>query len=151
MTTSRLSPRRAALRATASAVCFLAPLALSACSSSPAAPAALPACHAAEAAVLPHTAGSLTQADSGAYCLRIGQTLDVFLTAPASSGASGPLTRWSNPQITDTSVLGYGNNGMVTPTLDVTPGVVVGLSRGTSTVTSTLAGGKTWTATIVVS
>jgi hypothetical protein len=149
VTTSRLSPRRATLRMLASAACCLA--ALSACSSSPAAPAALPACHAAEAAVLPHTAGSLTQADSGAYCLRVGQTLDVFLTAPTSSGASGPLTRWSNPKITDTSVLGYGNNGMVTPTLDVTPGVVVGLSRGETTVTSTLAGGKTWTATIVVS
>ena len=151
MTTSRLSPRRTALRMLASAFCCLTPLALSACSSSPAAPAALPACHAADAAVLPHTAGSLTQADNGAYCLRVGQTLDVFLTAPTSTGASGPLTRWSNPKITDTSVLGYGNNGMVTPTLDVTPGVVVGLTRGATTVTSTLAGGKTWTATIVVS
>lgn len=125
--------------------CLLASCAaLSACS---AAPAALPACHSPEAAVLPHTAGSLTQADSGAYCLAIGQTLDVFLTAPTSVN----VTRWGRITITDTSVLGYGNNGTMTPPLNVTSGVVTGLSRGTSTITSELPGGRTWTATVVVS
>jgi hypothetical protein len=127
------------------AACLLAPgTALSACSS---APAALPACRNPEAAVLPHTAGSLTQSDTGTYCLGIGQTLDVFLTAPSASS----VTRWSQITIADTSVLGYGNDGMMTPPLNVTPGVVTGVSRGTSTVTSTLPGGRTWSATVVVS
>jgi hypothetical protein len=119
-----------------------------AATAAPVRPAALPACHSPEAALLPHTAGSLTQADTGAYCLSPGQTLDVFLTAPT---AADQPARWSKVTIGDTAVLAYGNSGVMTPPLDVTPGVVVGLGRGTSTVTSTLPDGKTWTATIVVS
>lgn len=111
-------------------------------------PAALPACHSPEAPELPHAAGTLTQADTGAYCLHIGQTLDVFLTAPA---APGPLARWSRIAIADTSVLDYGNSGVMTTMVDVTGGVVVGAARGTTTLSSKLPDGKQWTATIVVS
>ena len=136
------------------AACCLATLPLAACSpatatvAAPAAssPAALPSCHAPGPASLPHSAGSLTQADSGVYCLGAGKFLDVFLTAPA--GASG---RWSEIRITDTSVLAYGSNGVMTALRTVTPGVVVGYARGATTITSSLPDGKTWTATIVVS
>lgn len=138
------------------AACCLAPLALAACSpattpvaatsSAPASPAPLPSCRAPGPAALPHSVGSLTQADTGVYCLSVGKLLDIFLTAPA-----GATTRWSEIRITDASVLEYGNNGVMTAMRDVTPGVVIGRARGTTTVTSTLPDGKTWTATIVVS
>lgn len=137
----------------AAAGCALAPLALAACSpaatataSVTAAPSALPSCRAPAADGLPHSEGSLTQTDTGVYCLGVGKLLDIFLTAPASSAA-----RWSEIRITDPSVLSYGNNGVLTAMLGETPGVVVGRARGVSTVTSTLPDGKTWTATIVVS
>lgn len=97
--------------------------------------------------MLPHTAGSLTQADTGAYCLAVGQTLDVFLTAPTPSAAA----RWSPVTITDGSVLGYGNASAMTPPIDVTSGAVVGLARGATTLSSTLPNGTRWAATIVVS
>lgn len=136
--------------------CCLAPLALAACSpatsavaatsGAPATSSPLPSCQAPGPASLPHSAGSLTQADTGVYCLGVGKLLDIFLTAPA-----GSTDRWSEISVTDTSVLAYGNNGVMTAMRDVTPGVVIGRSRGTTTVTSTLPDGKTWTATVVVS
>ena len=139
------------------AACCLAPLALttalSACSSPASsttatvtANAKLPACTAPADSGLPHSAGSLTQADTGTYCLGVGKLLDIFLTAPA--GSTG---RWSDVQIDDTTVLAYGNNGVMTAMRGETPGVVVGQSRGVSTVTSKLPNGQTWTATVVVS
>lgn len=117
----------------------------SGCSSS--APAALPACHSPQPAVLPHTAGSLTQSDTGTYCLAVGQTLDIFLTAPAP----GASARWSPVTIADGSILGYGSNSAMTPPINVTPGAVVGLARGATTLSSALPNGTKWTATIVVS
>ena len=137
-------PRRPAALALSLLTVALTALPLAACSSSP---AALPACHSPEAAVLPHTAGSLTQADTGTYCLAVGQTLDIFLTAPSASGSA----RWDRVAISDGSVLGYGSNSAMTPPLDVTPGAVIGLGRGAATVSSTLPDGTKWTATIVVS
>lgn len=139
-----------ARRTLALSVGLCLPATLAACSSAPAAhtaPIALPSCRPAEPAQLPHAAGSLTQNDTGTYCLGVGQTLDVFLTAPSSSAH----LRWSQIEIADTSVLGYGNSGVLTPPVTVTPGVLVGVSRGESTITSSLPGGQTWTATIVVS
>ena len=100
--------------------------------------------------MLPHSVGSLTQADTDAYCLGVGKLLDIFLTAPSGTSASGSGGHWSQIKITDTSVLAYGNNGVMTALVGVTSGVVVGRSRGATTVTSSLPDGKTWTATIVV-
>ncbi|HET9168621.1 MAG TPA: hypothetical protein VFN97_04265, partial [Actinospica sp.] len=149
-----IAPRISTRRLVAAAVaCCLAPTALAACSS-PAgsttaavtANAKLPACKAPEAGALPHSAGSLTQADTGVYCLGVGKLLDIFLTAPA--GSTG---RWSEIRIDDTTVLAYGNNGVMTAMRGETPGVVVGQSRGVSTLTSKLPNGQTWTATVVVS
>jgi hypothetical protein len=138
-------PRRRLTAAVAACLIALFPATLlSGCAS---APPASPACHSPEAAVLPHTTGSLTQADTGTYCLAVGQTLDIFLTAPSGSSH----IRWGQITIGDTSVLGYGNSGVLTPPVNVTPGVVVGLSRGTTTLSSALPSGKKWTATIVVS
>lgn len=121
------------------------------CSSAHTAPSAatvsVPACHSPEPATLPHAAGSLTEADSGAFCLAAGQILDVFLTAPASAPAG---TRWSDIRVTDTAVIGYGNNGVLTPPVNVTAGVFVGAHHGVTTLSSTLPSGTTWHVTIVV-
>jgi hypothetical protein len=106
-----------------------------------------PACRAPEPATLPHAMGSLTEADSGAFCLSVGQTLDVFLTVPSNSA---PGTRWNQIKIDDTSVVGYGNSGVLTPPLGVTPGVFVGTHPGATTLSSTLPSGTTWKVTLVV-
>jgi hypothetical protein len=129
----------------------------SGCSSSPAAPqsqstpsagpASLPACKAPEAAVLPNTDGSLTEADSGAFCLAVGQVLDVFLTVPANSA---PGARWSQIKLADASVVGYGNNGVLTPPIGVTAGVFGAERRGVTTLSSSLPNGTTWKVTLVV-
>jgi hypothetical protein len=146
------APRIRTRRLLAVAACCLSPLALAACSpastttAAVTSNAALPSCKAPADTGLPHSAGSLTQTDTGAYCLGVGKILDIFLTAPA--GASGG---WSEIKIKDTSVLAYGNNGVMTSMRGETPGVVVGQTRGVSTVTSALPNGQTWTATIVVS
>jgi hypothetical protein len=145
------APRISTHRLFALAACCFAPLALAACSGASATTATvsnatLPSCTAPTDSGLPHSAGSLTQTDTGTYCLGVGKILDIFLTAPV--GATGG---WSQVQINDTTVLAYGNNGVMTAMRGETPGVVVGQTRGVSTVTSTLPNGKTWTATIVVS
>lgn len=110
-------------------------------------PASLPTCRAPEPATLPHAAGSLTEADSGAFCLSAGQILDVFLTTPAGTPAG---SRWSEIRVTDTSVIGYGNNGVLTPPVNVTAGVFVGMHRGATTLSSQLPNGTAWHVTLVV-
>ena len=106
------------------------------------------ACKPPEPATLPHTAGSLTEADSGAFCLGLGQTLDVFLTVPAKSA---PGARWNEITSGDVSVVGYGNSGVLTTPLGVTPGVFVATHSGVTTLSSTLpASGTTWKVTLVV-
>jgi hypothetical protein len=122
------------------------------CTSSAARPAAAAspspqACKPLEAPVLPHAAGSLTEQDSGAFCLAPGQILDVFLTAPVNAAAG---TRWSQIQDGDRTVLGYGNSGVLTPPVNVTPGVFVGAGHGATTLSSTLPDGKKWQVTVVV-
>ncbi|HXR72446.1 hypothetical protein [Actinocrinis sp.] len=113
----------------------------------PAAPKSLPTCRAPEPATLPHAAGSLTEADTGAFCLAAGQLLDVFLTAPAGTPAG---SRWGQIRVADTSVIGYGNNGVLTPPVNVTAGVFVGAHHGSTTLSSQLPNGTTWHVTLVV-
>lgn len=152
--TAPRTPRISTHRLLALAACCLAPLALAACSATSATtvaapattPAALPSCQPPADSGLPDSAGSLTQTDTGVYCLGVGKTLDVFLSAPANAAGG-----WSQVRITDTSILTYGNNGVMTALRGETPGVVIGKARGVSTVTSTLPTGQTWTATVVVS
>lgn len=108
----------------------------------------LSTCRAPEPATLPHAAGSLTEADSGVFCLGLGQILDVFLTAPAQST---PGTHWDHISADNTSVVGYGNSSVLTPPLGVTPGVFVGTHRGVATLSSVLLpAGKIWKVTLVV-
>jgi hypothetical protein len=111
------------------------------------APTSLPACQAPEPAVLPDAAGSLSETDTGAYCLAAGQVLDVFLTAPAGS-AKG--VRWGHITVADSGVLRYGNSGVLTPPVNVTAEVFVAAGRGATKLTSALPGGKVWSATVVV-
>ncbi|WP_042419225.1 hypothetical protein [Streptacidiphilus anmyonensis] len=127
---------------------------LSACSSAaPASPAAapapdpsptvLPACTKLPEPVLPHSAGELTQQQSGAYCLPRGQRVDIFLTA-AHSGDT-----WQPVQATG-AILAPANTGVMTAPLGVTPAMFVGTTDGTSVLTSAAPSGKTWKVTIVV-
>jgi hypothetical protein len=145
------SPRRARQVAPLLATLALATLACAGCTAANAAPTpgatTLPACRAPEAAVLPDTAGSLTESDSGSYCLPLGQGLDVFLTAPANGA---PTAGWSRIAVGDTAILGYGNSGVLTAPLGVTPGVFVGRQTGSTTLVSTLPDGTAWRVTIVV-
>lgn len=106
-----------------------------------------PACRAPEPATLPHAAGSLTEADSGAFCLGVGQILDVFLAVPALAGRGA---RWTQIKIDDTSVVAYGNSGVLTPPVGITPGVFVGAHSGATTISSSLPNGVTWQVTLVV-
>jgi hypothetical protein len=133
------------------AAAALAALALGACSSSAATPAAKESsaaeCRAPEAPVLPQAAGSLTQRDSGSYCLPAGQSLDVFLTTPDGTPAG---VRWSRIAVRDTTVVGYGNSGVLTAPVNVTPGIFIGVHAGSTTLSSSLPDGTTWHATVVV-
>ncbi|MBS2961450.1 hypothetical protein KGA66_00230 [Actinocrinis puniceicyclus] len=106
-----------------------------------------PSCKAPEAPTLPHAAGSLSESDSGSFCLAPGQILDVFLTAPANAAAG---TRWARIAVGDSAVVGYGNSGVFTPPVNVTPGVFVGAHPGSTTLASSLPDGTKWQVTIVV-
>ncbi|WP_042386771.1 hypothetical protein [Streptacidiphilus melanogenes] len=126
---------------------------LTACSSSAPTPAAapapdpsptvLPACAKLPEPVLPHSAGELTQQQSGAYCLPRGQRVDIFLTA-AGSGDT-----WQPVQATG-SILAPASTGVMTAPLGVTPAMFVGTTDGTSVLSSAAPSGKTWKVTIVV-
>ncbi|MDF3299578.1 hypothetical protein [Streptomyces tropicalis] len=104
-------------------------------------------CHRLPAAVLPHSAGSLTQADSGAFCLHPGQRVDVFLAAPEQAAQGG---RWRVISSSSPKVLAPVSNGVMSPPLGVTPGLFVGRSSGTSVLSSTYPGGNSWRVTLVV-
>jgi hypothetical protein len=126
---------------------------LSACSSAASTPAAapapdpsptvLPACAKLPDPVLPHSAGELTDQQSGVYCLPRGQRLDVFLTAPKSGDT------WQPVQASG-SILAPTNTGVMTAPLGVTPAMFVGTSDGMSVLTSASPSGRSWKVTIVV-
>lgn len=98
-------------------------------------------------ATLPHVAGSLTEADSGVFCLGVHQTLDVFLTAPSNAAAGA---RWNQIRANNTSVVGYGNASALTSQSGVTPGAFVANHAGVATLSSSLPSGATWQVTLVV-
>lgn len=106
------------------------------------------ACRALPAAVLPHAAGSLSQADTGTYCLSLGRQVDVFLTAPGDHPAQS--ARWSPVTSSSPNVLTATSSGVLTAPMGVTPGIFVGTARGTAVVASRLPGGRTWRAVVVV-
>lgn len=112
-------------------------------------PTSVPAarCHTLPPGHLPHSAGALTQADSGTYCLPIGEQVDVFLSVPLAQARS---MRWSPVSITSAKVLTRMNNGILTPPVGVTPAILQGTAPGTATLASRLPDGRSWHATIVV-
>jgi hypothetical protein len=95
-------------------------------------------------AQLPHSAGTLTQTDSGTYCLHVGGQLDVFLSAdgPQMSARWSPVTS-SAPQL-----LASASSGVLTPPVGVTPGVFVATAPGTVQLSSRTSDGKRWQATV---
>ncbi|MEU8694144.1 hypothetical protein [Streptomyces sp. NPDC048665] len=126
---------------------------LSACSAKPSTVAAAPAptssaptpsaCAKLPGGVLPHSAGQLTQAHRGVYCLPRGQRVDVFLTA----GKSG---RWQPVHADGNGVLAPANTGVVTAPVGVTPAMFVGATDGTAVLTSGTPSGGRWRVTIEV-
>jgi hypothetical protein len=111
-----------------------------------------PACKPLPPAQLPHLAGSLTQDDTGSYCLPLGARLGVFLTAtgPGAGPGAPPSHRWSEITSSAPRRLAAANSGVLTPPLGVTPGVFVGVAAGTATLGSRTPDGKGWRVTIVV-
>ncbi|POX52812.1 hypothetical protein [Streptomyces sp. Ru72] len=136
----------ALLTGCSSAAATSAPISARSASSSPTAVAVR--CHRLPPATLPRSAGSLTQADAGAFCLRVGQRVDVFLAAPKGA-AQG--TRWRAIGSSSPQVLAPVGTGVMTAPLGVTPGLFVARSPGVSTLTSTCPDGTSWRATLVVS
>jgi hypothetical protein len=106
------------------------------------------ACTKLPAADIPGAVGTVTEADSGTFCLPLGQRVDVFLTVPGGPGSKGP--RWSPAASSDRTVLAPRTSGILTAPLGVTPGVFQSLRPGTVTLTSRLAPGRAWKVTIVV-
>ncbi|WP_280728186.1 hypothetical protein [Kitasatospora sp. MAA4] len=121
------------------------------CSAAPAHPAAQTsaACRQPPEAVLPRTAGTLTEADSGVFCLSVGSRLAVFLTPPSGDPASAG--RWSAVVSSAPPVLTDAGAGMLTAPVGVTPGIFQGASAGEARLTSGTAAGGSWQVTVVVS
>ncbi|MGF1430388.1 hypothetical protein [Kitasatospora sp. LaBMicrA B282] len=113
-----------------------------AAAAAPAAAAPTAACRQLPDAVLPHTAGSLTEAESGSYCLAVGDQLTVFLTA--SQGHWAPVTS-SGP-----AVLAAAPTSMLTAPIGVTPGLFAAKATGTVRLSSQDGTGHSWQVTLVV-
>jgi hypothetical protein len=107
--------------------------------------AAQPSCQQPGEAVMPGAAGSLDETSTGAYCLQVGQSIDVFLHAQDPK-----TTRWAAVTSSDPTILQPQRTGVLTAPVGVTPGIFGGLRAGTATLTSTQSTGQTWTVTIVV-
>ncbi|WP_035846246.1 hypothetical protein [Kitasatospora azatica] len=121
----------------------LAPLALllTACGAPTAQPPAA-ACQSPAEAVLPHTAGTLAETDSGSFCLAPGQQLSVFLTATGSA-------HWSAVSSSDPQVLAPAKAPLTAP-IGVTPALFGATAAGTARLTSQDGTGHDWAVTVVV-
>ncbi|WP_344441658.1 hypothetical protein [Kitasatospora nipponensis] len=107
------------------------------------------ACRQPPEAVLPRTAGTLTEADSGVFCLPVGSRLAVFLTPPPADTTSAG--RWSTVLSSSPPVLADAGTGVLTAPVGVTPGIFQGASAGRARLTSGTLDGGTWQVTVVVS
>jgi hypothetical protein len=110
---------------------------------------AAPACRQPAEAVLPQTAGTLTEADTGAFCLPVGGRIAVFLSAP--TGAAAGSDHWGRVASSAPQVLAAAGTAVLTAPMGVTPGMFRGATAGEARLTSTTAAGKSWQVTIVVS
>jgi hypothetical protein len=108
--------------------------------------AAAPSCRQPSESVLPNTSGSLDETSAGAYCLRVGEAVAVFL-----HGQSTARLRWAPISSSDQVVLAPKSTGVLTAPIGVTPGIFAGRTPGTAKLSSSQPGGATWSVTIVVS
>jgi uncharacterized iron-regulated membrane protein len=106
-------------------------------------------CKTPPAADVPGAAGALTQADSGTFCLALGEQIDVFLTSP--EGQKPGVPRWAPIATSDAHVLTQRSSGILTAPVGVTPGIFEALTRGTVQLTSTIPGGtRTWHVAVLI-
>ncbi|MFD0330684.1 hypothetical protein ACFQZC_26975 [Streptacidiphilus monticola] len=118
-------------------------LPLAGCASATAAPAAV-TLHGAAASGLPDSAGSLTEANSGTFCLPLGGRVDVFLTAHPTGD------RWQRPDDSAPSVLRGTTSGIMTPPVGVTVALYTAAAPGTAVLSSDAPSGRHWQVTLVV-
>ncbi|MGW1077100.1 hypothetical protein [Streptomyces sp. NPDC002537] len=110
-------------------------------------PSPTPPCHNPDKAVLPHTAGTITETDNGGrICVAHGQEIAVFLSAHTTDAHQHwqPITSQPGAAVT------RDNNGMVTPTIGTTVGLFTPKAPGEIQLTSRRESGGTWRATLVV-
>jgi hypothetical protein len=101
------------------------------------------------AADVPGAAGALTQADSGTFCLAVGQQIDVFPTSP--QGQKPGVPRWTPVTASAPHVLAPRSSGILTAPVGVTPGIFQAMAPGTVQLTSALPGsGHTWHVAILI-
>lgn len=112
------------------------------CSGQQPAKTAAQSCQQPPEAVLPDTAGSLTEQESGSYCLAVGDQLSVFLT--------GQQNRWAPVASSDPATLTAVRTSMVTAPVGVTPAMFRGKVAGTVRLSSQDGAGRTWQVTVVV-
>ncbi|MFC5910317.1 hypothetical protein [Streptacidiphilus monticola] len=119
-------------------------LPLAGCASATAAPAAVTPCTALPPSGLPDSAGSLTEANSGTFCLPLGGRVDVFLTAHPTGD------RWQRPDDSAPSVLRGTTSGIMTPPVGVTVALYTAAAPGTAVLSSDAPSGRHWQVTLVV-
>ncbi len=95
-------------------------------------------------AVLPGSVGTLDESSSGSYCLAVGQTLDVFLHAPA------PAQRWTPVASSRPDLLAPQSSSALTAPVGVTPGIFRAEATGTAQLSSTRPNGPSWSVTVVI-
>jgi hypothetical protein len=103
-----------------------------------------PTCQKPAEAVLPGAAGTLDETSTGTYCIRTGDTLDVFLHAPA------PAQRWTPIASSKPDVLAPQRTGILTAPVGVTPGIFAAMHAGTAVLSSSRPNGPSWSVTVLV-
>jgi hypothetical protein len=105
-------------------------------------PAKAPDCQKPADPVLPDTAGTLAETDTGSFCLPAGQRLTVFLTAAGTA-------HWSAVTSSDPHVLAPAKAPVTAP-IGVTPALFAATTPGTVALTSQDGTGRAWRVTVVV-
>ncbi len=123
------------------AVALAVPLALAACGGT----GPTQSCAQPPEAVRPDSAGALDESSSGAYCLAVGTTIDVYLHAEAAT-----RPRWPGIVSSAPDILAAQRTGVLTPPVGVTVGIFGGLRPGTASLSSVRPDGRKWSVTVVV-
>ncbi|GHF09007.1 hypothetical protein [Streptomyces morookaense] len=135
------------LRASATALALLLLAGCGSHTTQTARPSPTPPCHNPDKAVLPRTAGTITEADNGGrICVAHGQEIAVFLDAHTKDAHR----HWQPITLQPGSAVTRHDNGMVTPTVSTTVGLFTPETPGEVQLTSHRESGETWRATLVV-